>query len=314
MHPIIHSIYNYIGKSSVGFHENQRFSDIFFDKFKNLLDDYIVNYQIKYFFYILFISFFYLELSEGMFQLMHNYSSYHLSIFGSFLIDFCYSLFNVELIDFLYSYFAFNLNFIGYFMSLLSNHDIYFSIGVMGMVACIIAEKYEHYKSTLNIRLLSFSYLIYSFFFFIPFFMNYISLGFYIFITLILAVLYVIVRVCNVQNIKLDESDFILAFIIFSFAFFPYYLIFICFVFSVYFLLNQYVPLLDGRPFSIRNFNSAYFGDLLMLGVLAFFIIPINYAYYSAALFILNSFPFVLYIIYIYRDEPYDSRSEKTNE
>jgi len=60
MHPIIHSIYNYIGKSSVGFHENQRVSDIFFDKFKYLLDDYIVYYQIKYFFYILFISFFYL--------------------------------------------------------------------------------------------------------------------------------------------------------------------------------------------------------------------------------------------------------------
>ena len=160
MSPIVHFIYIYIGRPGLSLADNKPFSEIFFDKFKNLLDDYIVNYQIKYFFYLLFISFFYLELSEGMFQLLHNYSPYHLSIFGSFLIDFCYSLFRIGVVDFFYSYFAFNLNSIGYFFSLLSHNNIWFSIVVMGMIVCSIIDKYENLKDELNLRLVAFSYII----------------------------------------------------------------------------------------------------------------------------------------------------------
>ena len=301
---IFNSIYYNMGQSGVHFHGNERFSNIFFDKFKNLLDDYIVNYQVKYFFYLLFISFFYLELSEGMFQLLHNYSPYHLSLFGSFIIDLCSSLVYSNIIDFMYSYFAFNLNSISYLISLFSNHDYSISIVVMGMLIFILADSYEHLKHDItNFRFMALLYFIYSFFFFLFFYVNLLSLGFYISFTFGIVIFYVILT-----SVLRSEKHNVLVLTIFSMVLLPYYILFILFLYVTYYFLNTYVPLYDRKHSSVYKMDLATFGDLLMIGVLGFYIIPLNYAYASVALFIINSFPFYLAIFYAYRNEEYDSR------
>lgn len=308
MSPIVHFIYIYIGRPGLSLADNKPFSEIFFDKFKNLLDDYIVNYQIKYFFYLLFISFFYLELSEGMFQLLHNYSPYHLSIFGSFLIDFCYSLFRIGVVDFFYSYFAFNLNSIGYFFSLLSHNNIWFSIVVMGMIVCSIIDKYENLKDELNLRLVAFSYFVYSFFFFLLFHFNISSLGFYISFTFFI----ILLSVLNAKTV-LKPVDVITLLVILSFVVLPYVISFSLFVVATCLSLNQNSPFIYGKFLDANKFNldPSFFGDLLMVGVLSFFIIPLDYAYFSPTFFILNSLPFFMYTIYIYRDDVYEPRVKK---
>jgi hypothetical protein len=296
--------YNVVPQQSVHFHGNERFSNIFFDKFKNLLDDYIVNYQVKYFFYILFISFFYLELSEGMFQLLHNYSPYHLSLFGSFIIDLCSSLVHSAVIDFMYSYFAFNLNSISYLISLFSNHNFAISIVVMGMLIFIVAECYEHFKhDTSNFKFMAFLYFIHSFFFFLLFYINFCSLGFYLSFTLGMVLLYY-----AIVSVIRSELDNMISLIIVSMILAPYYLLFLLSLYVVYYVLNKYVPLFDRKHSSVYKMELATFGDLLMIGVLGFYIIPLHYAYASSALFIINSFPFYLAIFYAYRNEEYDSR------
>lgn len=303
MHSIIHFIYNYVGKQSVGFHSNQNFSDIFFDKFKNLLDDYIVNYQIKYFFYILFISFFYLELSEGMFQLLHNYSSYNLSIFGSFLIDLCGSLFNIGIFDFMYSYFAFNLNSFGFIMSLFSSDNLYFSIFVMGVMVSLVAEKYELYRDNINLKLFVFFYFIYSFFFFILTYFDFISLSFYIVLTLSFLFIYTIYTIFTTFNLSLEDPNMVGVLIILLSILMPYYITFFLFIIIAYFYLTRNIPFFDNKPFSFKNFNSSFFGDLLIVSVLSFFVLNLSFVYYNISLFILSSFPFMLFIVYMYRDD-----------
>ncbi|MGL5725446.1 hypothetical protein, partial [Cetobacterium sp.] len=266
-------IYNFVKKPSVDLHEDQRFSDIFFDKFKNLLDDYIVNYQIKYFFYLLFISFFYLELSEGMFQFLHNYSPYHLSIFGSFIIDFCYSLFNISIIDFLYEYFAFNLNFITYGISLLSNHDIYTSILIMGITICIITDTYERIKKLYDVKVIGVVYLMYSFFLFTFIYFNIISLNFYMLFTLLIFIF----SFYNTES-TFNSIDRIIFPLILSFIFLPYYIILFFVALVAYWLLDNNMPLIYNGSSRIKNLNISFFGDLLLIGVLSFFIIHLGYA------------------------------------
>lgn len=299
--PVYNFIYTHVGKPGVGFHENQPFSDIFFDKFKNLLDDYIVNYQVKYFFYTLFISFFYLELSEGMFQLLHNYSPYHLSLFGSFIIDFCYSLFNIGIIDFFYSYFAFNLNSIGLFISLVSYKKIWYSTVVMVAFLCSVLRVYENYKDELNLRLVAFAYFLYSFFFFLLFYLNIGSVGSYIHVTFFILVIHKM----NLSH-KWDSIDGFAVLAISSLIFLPYYIIFLFFVIMIYWSL---IPMLSGERnmVDIKDTSLEFVGSFLILVVLSFFIYRLDYVGSSTFLFILTSLPFIIYVTYIcYKDEVED--------
>lgn len=277
------------------------FSDIFFDKFKNLLDDYIVNYQIKYFFYLLFISFFYLELSESMFQLLHNYSPYHLSIFGSFFIDFCYSFFHIGIVDFVYSFFAFHLHSFGHFVSLISNYDFTCSIIVMTTIICLLAYFCERYRSEKDVLIKVFFvyFLIYSFFFFLLVYFNVVSLNFYIFFTLCCYAF------MAVNGVKCTKVDIIIASCILSTIILPYYVVLLLFIVLSYLGLNRDVPLIANRAFTMNDFKFIFYDDLLLIFVLAFFIVPLDYASCSPMLFILNSFPFMIFTLYIFRHEEF---------
>lgn len=299
--PIYRFIYIYIGKPGVDLHGNQPFSDIFFDKFKNLLDDYIVNYQVKYFFYTLFISFFYLELSECFFQFLHNYSPYHLSLFGSFLIDFCYSLFNLSIIDFFYSYFAFNLNAIGYGILLISDFSLFFSTIVMAAIICTFSKIYENRKHELNLRIVAFMYFLYSFFFFVLFQLNLCSLGSFIFFTLLC---FTISKI-NVSTAK-EVNMYFLLFVL-SLIFLPYYIIFSLFLVIFYLSMSYEYALFEGKPlFKLENFDIDFFGDLLLLFMISFFVYRLEYVNSSLFFFVLHTLPMMSYVLYLYADEEED--------
>jgi hypothetical protein len=307
MHSIINFVHNYVGKSDVHFHGNERFSNIFFDKFKNLLDDYIVNYQIKYFFYVLFISFFYLELSEGLFQLLHNYSPYQLSIFGSFIIDLCYSLSSLSIIDFMYSFFAFNLDSIGYFLAGISNYDYRFSYMPVAVIIVIFSYLIESSKNNiLNARVMFFFYLVYSFIFFICFYLGIISLGFYVYFTLLLIISIFVLRESN-----MDKLDYLICFIILALSVSSYLFTSSLLLLIFIFICDKYDILIDRKSISIEHFSVSRFGDLLMVGVLTYFIVPLKILYLSTSLFALNYLAFGIYLMYIYKDVPIISEKKE---
>jgi len=311
MHSIINIIYNYVGKSDVHFHGDERFSNIFFDKFKNLLDDYIVNYQIKYFFYVLFISFFYLELSEGMFQLLHNYSPYHLSIFGSFMVDLCYSLFSLNIIDFLYSFFVFNLDSIGYIISNISHNDFRFSYMPVVFVLIFFSFYIDTYRnSILNIRMIFFFYTMYSFIFFILFYFGFIHISFYVYLTLFLIIFSLILSEFNV-----DKIDYLIGLTILSFSLLSYFSSTLCifvtsnvFYVLVLMIVYKYDLFFNEKPMFLNStFSISRFGDVLMIFVLSYFIVPLPILYTSTSLFILNSLAFGISFIYAYKDVPLET-------
>lgn len=293
---IFSSIYNYISKSRVDLHVNQPFSDVFFDKFKNLLDDYIVNYQIKYFFYLLFISFFYLELSEGLFQLLHNYSPYHLSISGSFIIDFCYSLFNIGIIDFIYFFFSFNLDIIGSFISLMGHNSYYTIIFMLGVVTSALAHEHDlvnrnnMYVQTAFIMYLMGTFILSIFCYFDLFSFNSI---FYI-ILAIFAFSGFNIKEWNIHNSTALVISFILILL-------PYYMAFFIFLLALCF----YLPIV-GDPANIVISPFYSIGELILLILLTYYIFPLAYVNTSSILFVLSTFPFLVYLIYIYRNIPND--------
>ncbi len=290
---IFSSIYNYISKSRVDLHVNQPFSDVFFDKFKNLLDDYIVNYQVKYFFYILFISFFYLELSEGLFQLLHNYSSYHLSISGSFIIDFCYSLFNIGIIDFAYSFFSFNLDIIGSFISFMGDNSIGSLVIVFGILVAVLSYEYELinkdyiYLQTIFVFYLISSFVLFSFYYFNLFSFNSI----FYFILFIFAFSGFNIKEWNIHYSTALATSFVLILL-------PYHIAAFVFLLFTFF----YIPLYTVKP--DINLQISQYGDLYILYLLTYFIFPLHYAHSSSILFVLNIIPFLLYFIYVYIGKP----------
>jgi hypothetical protein len=301
MYQISQYVYNY--GSGVHFNKDERFSDIFFDKFKNLLDDYIVNYQIKYFFYLLFISFFYLELSEGLFQLLHNFSPYHLSLSGSFIIDFCYSLFNIGIIDFVYSFFAFNLNSVLYITLLFSNNEVLYSMVVIVLVGCLIAEKYEQSKSDPNnSRVFIFFCFMYSFFFFIFSYMGFFSFKFYIIFTLALTVL---ICISEMSKIGMNIIDFTLLFIIGLMIISPYYIVLLFSIIGTYFFLNYYSPIYDSsKPSTIRYFfDLDVVENFLIFVAFGYAVVELGIASHNIPLFILTSYTLILFLIYTFRNE-----------
>lgn len=99
----------------------QIFPVMFTDKFKNLLDDYIVNYAIKYIFYFLFIGFF---LFEGS-SFILNYAEHGLinsstsSLPWEYLVDLL-TLCNAAFLDFFFSFIKFVIDYFTYILNLLS--------------------------------------------------------------------------------------------------------------------------------------------------------------------------------------------------
>ncbi len=306
MHSIIHFIYNYISKSNIHpnvySNGNEYFSDIFFDKFKNLLDDYIVNYQIKYFFYFLFISFFYLELSEGMFQLLHNYNSYHLSIFGSFIIDLCSFLSSIHFIDFIYNFFAFNLNAVGYFFSLLSNNNPIYCMLLMLVVVYIFNKVHYLLESTISSKIFLCVYGIYSFIFFLFYYFNFIPLTFYIFFTLLLVLLYTFYTV----NFTVDKLDLLIISIICSMILLPIPILFLLLFVSTYFFVDLHKQVNYMIPFSANDINLTSFVNILLVFAVNLSIISLEYASMNVTLLVLTILPFFLYISYMYRTDKVD--------
>lgn len=296
MYSIIHFIYNYIGKSNVHpnvySNGNEYFSDIFFDKFKNLLDDYIVNYQIKYFFYFLFISFFYLELSENMFQLLHNYNSYHLSIFGSFIIDLCSFLSSISFIDFIYNFFAFNLNAIGYFFSLLSGNIIIHNMLLMLIIVYICYKINE----IINVKILICTYGVYSFFFFLLYYFNFISIPLYTFFSLFLMLLYTFYTI----HFNVDKLDILIISTICFMVLLPNNVLFLLLMISSYLFADSDEQSSDVGTFSINDINLTRFVDILLVFILSTSIVSLEYVSMSTPLLVLTMLPFFLYFIYMY--------------
>ena len=76
-----------------GYFKNNDLIYLFFSKFKNLMDDYIVNYQVKYIFYYLFMFFFIFEFFYFFltlfFFLSYNSCSFEYFGFYYFLLDLC---------------------------------------------------------------------------------------------------------------------------------------------------------------------------------------------------------------------------------
>jgi hypothetical protein len=115
----------------------------FFEKFRNLLDDYIVNYRIKYLFFFLFIFFFAFEMLSLYFLFvefigfsMHfvfNYNnitdefiSSEVPLFFSYLADLSLMLANVPVLTSIIDYLTYFIGFWGYLLEM--NVTVFFAV------------------------------------------------------------------------------------------------------------------------------------------------------------------------------------------
>ena len=81
----------------------------------------------------------------------------------------------------------------------------------------------------------------------------------------------------------------------------PYYMAFFIFVLALCFCL----PIVGGPAYIVISpFYSI--GELILLILLTYYIFPLAYVNTSSILFVLSTFPFFVYLIYIYRNIPND--------
>jgi len=99
--------------------KKESFLNLFLLKFKNLLDDYIGNYFIKYLFFLLFISFFLCEFSFFFFDFCNLYFINSIVIdfttfyfYNSILSSFLFDLFTFLFSNFFFSFIFYLINFI----------------------------------------------------------------------------------------------------------------------------------------------------------------------------------------------------------
>jgi len=286
---MLRSLNSYFLKSSFNLNRKDNFSIIFFDKFKNLLDDYIVNYQIKYIFYILFIGFFYMELSEGLFNLVHNYGPFNYYIFGSFLLDLFSFFFTFNVVDFLYSFFAFQLDTISVFFSLVSGSNLSFSLFFFAILFAVSAASYFSYSHLISLEVYVFLYLLYSFFFFILSFFGILSLVLYTLVTISLILFFFLY-----SNSNLSKVDYLIIFFILFSCFVSPYLGFLLLLVLLYFLDLQYQEDSVGNNnfdlflmnISLKKVESLLFYFLFFVVVCLFIGGPISFVNYSLIVFL----------------------------
>ncbi len=257
------------------------FSFLFFDKFKNLLDDYIVNYLIKYLFYFLFISFFLLEISFNFFNFI-NLPNTGGNIVAAFMIDLFNSFSSLFVLDFLYQYIAFNLNSIVYIISLLSFDGVYFfSLLILVVVYSVYVFFFFLIDKHFSIYSSFVLYLLYSFLFFLLSYLGLISIPQYVLFSLVVFLFVLLFN--SFSSIGTLESVILGAFFLFSFLFFKLALL-VIFLLLMYWVITTK---LDFVAISINNNNDLnvvvsalfyYFFGLLMFKTLSLYMFDVHYA------------------------------------
>lgn len=182
---------NFLVDSSSSFSMNKeqsKFDDLFFSKFKNLLDDYISNYLVKYLFFFLFISFFYLEIGFFLFSMMdycvhilpfifdlENNILYATKTYCiAYLIDMSYLLSSFTVFEYIYSFLAFNLDVISLVVNSLGRFD-YFMMTLLVLTFYMLFEVCTH-ENNVPVNTLVYMYLVFSIFIYILYAFGFLSL------------------------------------------------------------------------------------------------------------------------------------------
>lgn len=304
MFSFLNPLNNVVVKYSSHCKYNESFSNLFFDKFKNLLDDYIVNYFIKYLFYFLFISFFFLELSYGLFSMIHsNYNLYFFSsdnilvfshgIIGSFLVDSLTSLISISFFNVLYDFFAFNVDSFVLLISVLTGNSLYV-LYILTTIMIFLADLFVVFLHRNKIQFSTFliSFLIYSLFFFMLFTFNLISLYFYVFFTFLL---FITLSLLNFK--ELTKLDYILFCSIISISILPiYFSLFLFFLLFFIHVKNEIFSLICiFNTLSVEKIINLTFNYLLI--VFVFNTLSV-FTPFPFSLTIFSTLCFVVYLLY----------------